>query len=83
MNPNFSRVFQVKIWKHGSEEKEEFLKVLADDIEEAIEKGYLYASMLDDPGMFCYEVTEAQLWYSIFVGVEDDVEEIEIVPESV
>jgi len=78
--PTFSRVFQVTIQKHGSERQDETLKVLADGIEEAILLGYAYVEFLDEDDVVCYEVTSAQLWYDIFTGVEDDTEEVELVP---
>lgn len=72
--PNFSRVFSVVITKHGPSKGKEYVEVLADGIDEAIEKGYEYADLLDEPDVVCYEVTSADLVSEIFLWADEETE---------
>ena len=82
--PKFSRVFQVGIRKYdGTKDNDEFIMVLAEDVEDAVSRGYIYADLLDEPEVLFYEVISANLRSEVFVGIEDEVEEVEIIPEGV
>ena len=80
-NPIFSRIYQVTIAKHGCTDDDEVLNILADSLEESVDKGYLYTEFLDEPQVLCYEVLSSELLSEIFVGQEYDTVEVEIIPE--
>lgn len=72
--PSFSRVFGVNITKYGPKADTEYVHVLADDIEEAIAKGYEYIEFLSEPEVVCYEVTSVDLVNEIFLWADEETE---------
>ena len=96
-SPNFSRVFEVTIKKYKITEslwgptipddvssEEEVVVLLADGLEEAIEKGNEYADAMMPSGNWkVYEIVSAKFITDVLVGFDvDDEVEIVYTPED-
>ena len=88
MEPEFGYIYQVTIekyrLKHGdAQTEEEVVFILAEDIDDAMDKGADYADSINQSKEWnFYEIVGVKRGESIFLGLQEDIEELEILPET-